>query len=248
MIVAGPCLINNTEREIENAYKTAEALAAIDTEIKFRAKIWGGGLTPDIYFPGIEEDGIDLMSNIKTNTGLEIGTELQCESRLQFLGNMDFIWTAARAMQAYGFLEAIGKYKKVFKHIMVKRHFGCTQEETWGIHDICHIRHGYKPFIIERGVSTLDAIGWEKWIPDFRFIANTLRERPDIDLMFDPSHASGNSKNIPVFTDMALVAGVKHFMLEVYCDTKSTQSDEAQVMNIEEFKKIYDKIKAATND
>lgn len=243
MIIAGPCLINDNPQEIDNAYKTAEELRKIDPAIMFRAKLWGGGLTPEIYFPGIGEKGLDVLREIKSLVGLQVGTEVQCESRLNKLADMDFIWTAARAMQSYGFLEAVGKASATFKQVLVKRHYAATTKETWGIHDICEKRYGFKPVIIERGVVTTDIEGWEKWIPDFRFMAATLRERPDIDLMFDPSHASGNKLNILPFVIAANAIGVKHYMIEVYADASLTQSDEAQAFDIEEFKQIYEIIK-----
>ena len=70
MIIAGPCLINDNPQEIDNAYKTAEELRKIDPEIMFRAKLWGGGLTPEIYFPGIGEKGLDVLHKIKETKNL----------------------------------------------------------------------------------------------------------------------------------------------------------------------------------
>ncbi len=245
MIVAGPCLINDDPWEIENAYQTAEELKKIDPEIMFRAKIWGGGLTPEIYFPGIEEKGIHILGSIKDHIGMSVGTEIQCESRLPKVAGLDFIWLPARAMQVYGFLQVVGQHAHFFKRVMVKRHYASTMDEAWGIHDICAQRHGFKPVLIERGVTTVDAHGWEKWIPDFRFMAATLRERQDIDLMFDPSHASGNAANIVPFVIAAAAIGVKHYMIEVYSDPKLTQSDQGQAIGIEEFKRLYDIIKGA---
>jgi 3-deoxy-7-phosphoheptulonate synthase len=243
MIIAGPCLINDTSREIDNAFETAEKLKEIDPDIIwFRAKLWGGGVTPDIYFPGIGHKGTSILRNIQEKYELNVGTEVQCESRLPMISGIDFIWTAARAMQVYGFLEAIGHYKGNFKHILVKRHPGVTQEDTWGIHDICEQRHGYKPIIVERGITISDRIDWQKWEPDYRFLINTLRERPDINLMLDPSHAAGIKENIFPYIKMAKVIGIRNFMIEVYADPGATQSDNDQAISIEEFKRMFDYI------
>lgn len=241
MIVAGPCLINNVQSEIDNARQTAMDLAAIDPSILFRAKVWGGGLNPEIYFPGIGQPGLNLLEDIRQESGLKVGVEIQNDSRLLLAASkMNFIWIAARAMQSYGLLEAIGRSAVAFSPIIIKRHFGTRQEEAWGVHDICHKIHGFKPILCERGVNVADQIGWDKWIPDFRFMAYTLRERPDIDLMFDPSHTSGNRKNILPYVKAAVAMGIKHFMLEVYSDPACTQSDCDQAIGIEEFKRIHE--------
>lgn len=240
MIIAGPCLINDDQREIDNAYKTAGELAKIDPDICFRAKIWGGGLTPEIYYPGIGLKGISILHNIQKG-GMLTGTEIQCDSRLPLVVHaVDFVWIAARAMQSYGLLQSVGNYVRELKFIIIKRHFAAAEEETIGVHDICVEKHGYKPLICERGISFLPRKGQNRFIPDFRFMANVLRERPDIDLMFDPSHASFCRENVLPFVQAAKAIGVKSYMLEVYADTNCTAVDKQHALSVEDFKRIYD--------
>lgn len=242
MIIAGPCLIENDPNEFANAFKTADGLAAIDKDINFRAKIWGGGLTPDIYFPGVgPKEGLEILGEIGVYTGLNVGTEIQSSERLPIVaGNVDFIWVAARCMQSYGLLAEVGIHREAFKHITIKRHYGSPAAEAIGIHDICVHRHGFKPFLCERGVNSFEEPGQCRWIPDFRFMANVLRERPDIDLMFDPCHSSFNRENVFAFTKAARAIGVKHFMFEVYADPKQTQVDKQHALSIDDMKRLRD--------
>lgn len=243
IISAGPCLINDNPREIENAIKTAKALQVVDPDIWFRAKLWGGGLTPDIYYPGIQTKGVPVLATIR-KCGITVGTEVQCSQRLPLVQfAVDYIWLAARVMQSYGVLEEIGHYASSFRRVIIKRHFGATEAETLGIYDICREKHGYAPIICERGVNSFDRPGQSRWIPDFRFMANVLRERPDINLMFDVSHASFCAENVFPFVRAAYELGVRNFMLEVYADVKATQTDQAHALSIEQFKIIHDWLK-----
>jgi 3-deoxy-D-arabino-heptulosonate 7-phosphate (DAHP) synthase len=249
MIIAGPCLLNDDPLEIENTIETAKQLYAIDNSIMFRCKLWGGGTTPEKYQEGIGWDGLPILRNITEEIGIRSGTEIRESDQLQY--GFDFVWVAARACQNYTLLELLNCQQFTDYNpnpICIKRHPGITIDELIGIHDICRDIHGYKPIMIERGINTFCRTDNRRWMPDFQGMLRLFTERPDIELMFDPSHACGQKEDIFPMVKAACAIGVKHFMLEVYADSTLTKTDKAQALSIEEFKPIYDYIKKYENN
>jgi 3-deoxy-D-arabino-heptulosonate 7-phosphate (DAHP) synthase len=256
MLICGPCLLNDDPLEMENTIETAKQLHAIDPSIMFRCKVFGGGTIPEKYFKGINTEGLYELIKIKETIGLKIGTEIRdtvtinnddCSRRdpaALINDHFNFVWIAARACQNYELLEYI---KDIKLKIFIKRNPGITIDEVIGIHDICRDIHGYKPIMIERGINTFCRTDKRRWMPDFQGMLRLLTERPDIELMFDPSHACGQKEDIFPMVKAAYAIGVKHFMLEVYADPTLTKTDKAQALSIDEFRTIYDIIKQCEN-
>lgn len=247
-IYAGPCLLNDNKAEIEDCYKTAGRLTEIDNDIRFRCKLWGGGTTPEKYITGIGFDGIEIIDNItgKLKTGIEIKDGSLLEDYRNELGNINYIWIAARSAQNYELLGCVYGYldNSNCNEVLIKRHPGMTVDEIIGIHDICEKIYGYKPIIIERGINTFCRTEEQRWMPDFQGMLKILRERPDIELCFDVSHACGKASHILPMTKAAVSLGVKNFMFEVMNSPALSQTDKKQILNIEEFRQVYNYIKA----
>lgn len=259
-IYAGPCLLNNRQEEIDDIYKTAEALAGIDKDIRFRCKLWGGGTTPEKYKYGIGMAGLGLFSRIKESYGLKSGTEIKDSV---FLGvdekeygqkegkkilPVDFIWIAARSSQNYELLAITGDYVGMTgNEVLIKRHPGMTVDEIIGIHDICEKIHGYKPMLVERGINTFCRTDKQRWVPDYQGMLRILQERPDIELCFDASHSCGVKSHIFPMVKAAYALGVRNFMLECMNDPGLSQTDQAQILSIDEFKEIYNFLKSRIN-
>lgn len=244
-IYAGPCLIQDTQESIDNAYNTAYRLAKIDKDILFRCKLWGGGFTYEKYIHGIGKDGIWHLKSLKKDTSLKIGIEVRTFYEMAVIFDIcDYIWIGARNSQNYSLLKGLGDFMKSFGKnmpIMIKRSPGMAYEEVYGIHDICEKEYGFKPVIVERGVNSFAKIlPNTRWLTDFNCMVKLIQERPDIELCYDPSHACGNSKMIFPLVKATYAIGVRNFMFEVYDKPDITQTDKAQALSTEGFKVIYD--------
>lgn len=238
MIYAGPCLLTPDQAAIDDCYKTAERLASIDKNIRFRCKLWGGGTRPDRYVEGIGVEGLKILNNISKK--LLVGTEIKDSNNLKELSNnLDFLWIAARSMQNYSLLEMRPRTYGHENEILIKRNPGATIDEVIGIHDICRDIYGYKSIMVERGINTFCRTEKQRWTPDFSGMLRLIQERPDIELCFDPSHACGVKEHIFPMVKAAKAIGVKHYMIEVMNDPSLSQTDKNQILSIEEFKAIY---------
>jgi 3-deoxy-7-phosphoheptulonate synthase len=242
VIIAGPCLLNDNQAEIDNAIDTARQLYAIDPSIYFRCKLWGGGTAPDRYKEGIGFGGLAIFKDIhKLNKGQSVGTEIQTKMQMENLKLIaDYIWIGARNSHNYGLLHQCSEF---VGDIFIKRGPGMTIDEVIGLHDICRDIYGYKPIMIERGINTFCRTPEKRWTTDFDGMIRLTHERTDIQLMLDPSHAGGRKEYILPLVKAACAIGVRNFMLEVYANPELTQTDKTQAISIDEFKPIYDYIK-----
>lgn len=237
MIVAGPCLLNDDQKEIDNFYQTAIELEAIDPSIVYRCKVIGGGTRPDRWADGLRR--FNVFEDVNLATATEIHTLPQAYNALN--DGVDILWIGARNAQNYTLLMEIAEMSKANDTpIIVKRHPGMGIKETWGLHD-CYKERGVKNiYICERGINTFNRTEDIRWSPDFQFMAQTIGDRPDIKLMFDLSHSSFNKSLLFKYAMASKAMGVKHFMVECYADTTATISDKAHALNMDEFKELYD--------
>lgn len=255
-LYCGPCLLTPDQEAIDDIYKTADRLAAIDKDIRFRCKLWGGGTTPEKYIEGIGIKGINHLYKIqdKLKVGLEVRDSDSLAEHYEIDGakgffrfnQFDFVWVAARSAQNYTLLKNISYDAECIPEVLIKRGYGMTIDEVIGVHDICEKIHGYKPIMVERGINTFLRNERQRWMPDFSGMLRIIKHRPDIQLCFDVSHACGIVDDIFPMVRAAVALGVKNFMFEVMNDPSLSQTDKGQIMNIDEFRKCYNYIKNNT--
>lgn len=244
-IYAGPCLIQNNQDSIHNAYETAIRLAEIDKNLLYRCKLWGGGFTYEKYIHGIGKQGLSHLETIKANASLKMGIEIRTFYEMAIIFDVcDYIWIGARNSQNYSLLKGLGDFMKSYNKrmpVMIKRSPGMGYEEVYGIHDICDKKFGFKPIMVERGINTFAKIlPMTRWLTDFHCMVKLIQDRPDIELCYDSSHACGDTSMIFPLVKAAYAIGIKNFMFEVYANPDITQTDKTQALSIEKFKTIYD--------
>lgn len=244
MIVAGPCLLNEVPKEVDNFYATAQALHEIDKDIVFRCKVIGGGTRPDRWLPGCRrfEYFQDCPEGMRTATEVHtIEQAIEADTN-----GVDVLWVGARNAQNYTLLQQLADFssKKAWrKPLIVKRHPGMGISETWGLYDLYKANGSPEVFICERGINTFNRTEEIRWMPDFQFMAQTLEQRKDIQLMLDLSHCSFDKGLLFRYARAARAMGVMHYMVEAYADPTATQSDKAHALNMDEFRRLYDIIR-----
>lgn len=244
MIVAGPCLLNEVQEEVDNFYATARALHEIDKDIVFRCKVIGGGTRPDRWLPGCRKFDYFRGCPEGMRTATEVHTMDQAIEAEQ--ARVDILWVGARNAQNYTLLQQLADLAvldNARKPLIIKRHPGMGIAETWGLYDCYKANGATEVFICERGINTFNRTEEIRWMPDFQFMAQTLEQRKDIPLMLDLSHCSFDKGNLFRYARAARAMGVMHFMVEAYADPAATQSDKAHALDMNEFRRLYDIIR-----
>ncbi len=240
MIIAGNCLLtSDTKREITQVINTAKELKKLGLADFFRCKIWGGGTSPERYYQGIGDKGIEILKYIRDNILIPTGTEIQIPEHLLKASGLSFIWVGARNCQNYALLESLKWYEGV---IMIKRGFGITVKEIIGLYsimrEIIRIKEDFL-YLIERGINTFDRQEDSRWAPDLKGVIQIKKERPDVfdKLIIDCSHSVGKKEYIKEIYEAFKSIGCKHFMFECSIDGKSL-TDTRQMLSVKELHRI----------
>ena len=111
-MIAGPCSVESEEQiiEVANAVKAAGATMLRGGAFKPR--------TSPYDFQGMKAEGIELLLEAKTVTGLPIVTEIMNANHLPLFEDVDVIQVGARNMQNFELLKELGKTNKP---ILLKR-------------------------------------------------------------------------------------------------------------------------------
>ena len=228
MILAGPCLFNSGDETI--IYSTAEKLKGV-VDI-FRCKVWGGGTRLDRYLPGIGQRGLDDLWRLP----IKAMTEVMTPEHVSAAWKLRDIWIGARNSSNYSLIEFAAKQRS---RLFIKRNPGATIEEMINLCDIIKIKYDCEPWLIERGINTLDRDRGGRWAPDLKIAYVLKYERPDLfeHFVIDCSHSAGEKRYVKEVYKAFEAIRVQHFMFEVL-DGES-RTDKAHVLNIEEFLNVF---------
>ncbi|OGV98124.1 MAG: 3-deoxy-7-phosphoheptulonate synthase, partial [Melioribacter sp. RIFOXYB12_FULL_38_5] len=120
-IIAGPCAVESRDQIFDIAGKLKE------NGINFlRAGAYKPRSSP-YAFQGLKEKGLEYLSDVKKEIGINIVTEVLNQSTITAVAEVaDILQLGARNMQNYALLEEVGKTQKP---ILLKRGMSATIEE-----------------------------------------------------------------------------------------------------------------------
>lgn len=232
-VMAGPCSFES----MEQAFIIARAVKASG------ATIMRGGLfkprTSPFSFQGLQQDGFELMDELRRETGLHFVTEAVDEASLELVDqHADMIQIGARNMQNFSLLK---RAAKATKPVLLKRGMSATLEEWLTAADYLLSGGNANVVLCERGIRTFA-----------QHTRNTLdlsavpaiKELSHLPVIVDPSHGTGIRKYVPAMALAAVAAGADGIMVEVHHDPASALSDGQQSMFMEQFDTLMKQIPA----
>ena len=230
VVIAGPCAVESREQIIRIAKKLKDL--GIDY---LRGGAFKPRTNPD-SFQGLRDEGMEMLLEIKKELGLKIVTELTTIEQVHKYGNkIDIIQIGTRNMYNYELLKELGKYNKP---VLLKRAFSATYEE-W-INAAKYINNGKNVILCERGIRSFDNI--TRNVLDIQAVTY-IKKNTKHKIFVDPSHAAGNNYMIEPMSLASVVAGSDGLIIEVHDKPEEALCDKNQAININELKRIIDKIK-----
>ncbi len=234
IIIAGPCAIES-EEQIDNI---AERLSL--TGIKF---LRGGAFKPRTSpndFQGLGSEGLDYMLSAVCKHGMYSVTEvLDAEQLEENYDKIDVIQIGSRNMSSYALLKSVGKLSSYdHKPIILKRGFSATIKEF--LYAAEYIIQAGNPNIILclRGIRTFEQMDSVfRNTPDLASILE-LKDKTELPVIYDPSHASGDSKYVLSLAKAALNLGADGLMIECHDSPNKAVIDGKQAitpLQLEEF-------------
>ena len=208
----------------------------------FRAGVWKPRTSPHT-FQGVGEEGLEWLKEVKERFGIAIATEVATPEHVQkaLAAGIDYLWIGARSSANPMVVEAIAK--AIADRDAVRPRCCKTANAVGPSQSDCKI----KGILIKNPVNE-DAGLWLGNIerlekvsvpviavhrgcnhqPCWAMAHKVRLARPDIPLLLDPSHMSGEAAKIPELMQKIEELGLDGAMIEVHCCPEQALSDAKQ--------------------
>ncbi len=227
-MIAGPCSVESTEQVLEIALAAKASGANLLRGGAFKPR------TSPYSFQGLGLEGLDILCEVKKETGLPIVTELMSPEHLElFNEKVDLIQIGARNMQNFDLLKQLGQLDRP---ILLKRGLNATYEE-WIMSAEYIMASGNENVILcERGIRTFES--YTRNTLDLQSIP-VLRKLTHLPVIVDPSHAGGKWWLVDAMSRAAIAAGADGLMVEVHNNPECALCDGAQSLKPEKYDELF---------
>lgn len=232
-VIAGPCAIENR----------AQAFAVAETVHRSGARFFRGGAfkprSSPYEFPGLGEEGLKIMAEVREQFGLKIVTEALDVAGVELVEQYgDIIQIGARNMQNFSLLRRAGRSKLP---VLLKRGMAATLDEWLLAAEYVMSEGNYQVILCERGVrtfalhtrNTLDLAA----VPAVRRISH-------LPVVIDASHAAGKNYMVAPLARAGVAAGADGVLVEVHNDPKVALCDAAQALTLGEYEEMLIQLRA----
>jgi 3-deoxy-7-phosphoheptulonate synthase len=233
-MIAGPCTVESREQTLETARAVRDAGATL-----FRGGAYKPRTSP-YAFQGLGQEGLRLLAEAKSETGLPIVTELMDQRDLEaILEVADVIQVGARNMQNYTLLTQVGRSGRP---VLLKRGFSSTLEELLMAAEYILKEGNPNVILCERGIRTFETA--------YRFTLDlmavpVLKELTHLPVIVDPSHAAGRRDLVTPLSLAAAAAGADGLIVEVHPHPEQAICDGPQQLVADEFADYVERVQAA---
>ena len=194
-----------------------------DVPFIFRAGVWKPRSRPDT-FQGAGAEALKWLKEVKDTLGVPVATEVATPEhmRLALEAGVDYLWIGARTSASPIAVEAISRQLSEIssqpKAVLIKNPVNADAKLWLG--NIERLEKTGVPVIaVHRGCGHKPCWG----------MAHEVRvARPDIPMLLDPSHLSGDAKQVPELMKKVEELGLDGAMIEVHCCPEKALSDSAQ--------------------
>ncbi len=227
-MIAGPCSVESTEQVLEIALAAKASGANLLRGGAFKPR------TSPYSFQGLGLEGLDILCEVKKETGMPIVTELMSPDHLDlFNEKVDLIQIGARNMQNFDLLKQLGQLDRP---ILLKRGLNATYEE-WIMSAEYIMASGNENVILcERGIRTFES--YTRNTLDLQSIP-VLRKLTHLPVIVDPSHAGGKWWLVDAMSRAAIAAGADGLMVEVHNNPECALCDGAQSLKPEKYDELF---------
>jgi chorismate mutase len=238
-IIAGPCSAE-TEEQVMNV---CQKIASTGSAQLLRAGIWKPRTRPD-SFEGLGEKALPWIVNAGKETGLpttvEVANKLHVEQALK--AGVDVLWIGARTtVNPFAVQEIADALRGSDIPILIKNPVN-PDVQLWmgaferfakvGLTDLSAIHRG---FSVYNHPKYRNVPNWELPI--------LLKENmPEIPLICDPSHITGNRDLLLEVSQKAIDLNFEGLMIETHPNPIEAWSDAAQQITPERLKTILDRL------
>jgi chorismate mutase len=239
LLIAGPCSAETEEQLVA----TAHLLAATGKVTALRAGIWKPRTRPG-EFEGIGSIGLEWLKRAKAETGLptavEVATAKHVEEALK--GGVDILWIGARSTaNPFTVQEIADALKGVDIPVMIKNPVNPDLSLWIGALERINNAGVTKLAAIHRGFSSYEKTAFRNE-PMWDLAINLKTHAPELPIICDPSHISGNRELIPYVSQKALDMDMQGLMIESHIDPSVAWTDAKQQVTPAALAELIDRL------
>ena len=224
VVIAGPCSVEGREM----LERTARAVV----EEGARA-LRGGAFKPrssPYSFRGLGEEGLEILSDVRSETGLPIVTEVMDTRHVDLVSSYaDMLQIGARNMQNFSLLTEVGRLRRP---VLLKRGMSATVEDLLLAAEYIMSQGNPNVVLCERGIRTFGTATRNTF--DLAAIP-VLKRETHLPVLADPSHAAGRRDLVAPLSYAAIAAGADGLLVEVHPNPETATSDGDQSLDFAEF-------------
>ena len=224
LVIAGPCSAETEEQVLAIANELKDSDATV-----LRAGIWKPRTRPGM-FEGVGAIGLKWLQKAKEETGMLTATEVANPVHVQLAidHDVDILWIGARTTVSPCIIQEIAdSLQGTDKVVLVKNPVNPDLALWLGAVERLHKADIKKLGVIHRGFSTYEKTTYRN-IPEWQLPIELQNRFPDLPLICDPSHITGNRDMIFDVCQAALDLNYDGLMVETHVDPDNAWSDAAQ--------------------
>lgn len=238
IVIAGPCSAE-TEEQVMN---TARQLAENGFKI-FRAGIWKPRTRPGA-FEGVGSEGLAWMQRVKKETGMLVSTEVATAHHVHeaIKYGVDLLWIGARTTaNPFAVQEIADALRGTNIPVLIKNPVNPDLELWIGAFERLN-RAGIKKLgAIHRGFSTYEKTKYRNH-PMFQIPIELHRRIPNLPIITDPSHITGDSNLVQDMSQEAMDLNFDGLIIESHECPAQAWSDAKQQVTPAHLKMIIDSL------
>jgi 3-deoxy-7-phosphoheptulonate synthase len=224
VIIAGPCAVESQEQ----LFKTARTVKSAGAKI-----LRGGAFKPrssPYNFQGLGEEGLKLLGEIRTETGLPVVTEVMDTRHVELVAKYaDMVQIGSRNMQNYPLLKEAGMLRKP---VLLKRGMMATIDEFLLAAEYILSYGNEQVVLCERGIRTFETS--TRNTLDLSAVP-MLKHLTHLPVIVDPSHGTGLRWMVPAMAKAAVAVGADGLIVEVHYKPDQAICDGYQSLDPDEF-------------
>lgn len=239
LVIAGPCSAETEEQVLKIAHELK------DSDVNYyRAGIWKPRTRPG-NFEGVGALGLKWLKKVKEETGMKTCTEVAnaAHVKLAIENDVDLLWIGARtAVSPFIMQELADALHGTDKVVLVKNPINPDLALWLGGIERLYTADIKNLGAIHRGFSTYEKSKYRN-VPEWQIAIEFKNRFPDLPLICDPSHITGNREMIFDVSQTALDLNFDGLMVETHFDPDNAWSDAAQQVTPTKLKQIMQDLK-----
>lgn len=238
-LIAGPCSVESEEQVME----VAKSISENHKPALLRGGIWKPRTRPD-SFEGVGEIGLPWLVNAGKEVGIPVTTEVANARHVEaaLKAGVDVLWIGARTtVNPFAVQEIADAIKGTEITVMVKNPInpdlmlwvGAFERfQKAGITDLVGIHRGFSVYKHPKYRN----------VPNWEIPIGLMEEMPDIPLICDPSHISGQRDGLLHVAQKAMDLNFAGLMIETHSNPDKAWSDAQQQITPQQLKLLMDQL------